>query len=187
MCCRRGLSLYRGRQGSSSLSSPPRLTPTRVHADEACSATLAGWLLSWCGGRVFTKICMPPCRCLLSWPGSCTSPRRCLPCWRVDCCVGTAVEPWQVGAWLRPRRCPRQGSCQGLAGVAGKGLAGGLVSVPGKDLAGVSVFWFSSSLVRCWSLQRSACHHASTSRALVPVLELLGSRVAAPLVLGKLP
>ena len=79
----------------------------------------------------------------------------------------------------------------GPADVSGKGLARGLVSVPGKDLAGVCVFWFSSSIVCPWSLQRSACHHAGASRALVPMLsmvsELLGSRVAALLVLGKLP
>ena len=118
--------LYRGRQGSSSQLSSPRLASTRVRTDEACSATLAGWLLSWCGGRVFTKICMPPPRCLLSWPGGrtsprrcslswpgCrTSPRRCSPSWWAGSCVGTAVEPWRVWPGCGP------------ADVFGKSLAG---------------------------------------------------------------
>ena len=102
-------------------------------------------------------------------------------------------------AWLRPRGCFRQESCRG----PGKGLAVASWSSPARVLPGVSwvslarilpriiVFWLSSSLVCFWSPQRSACHHGGASRASVPkwlmVLELLGSRVAALLVLGKLP
>ena len=36
--------VYRRRHGSSSRPSPPRLALMGVQADEACSATLAGWL-----------------------------------------------------------------------------------------------------------------------------------------------
>ena len=63
-------------------------------------------------------------------------------------------------------------------------------------LKGVSLVVVLSSgshlgLIGSVSSQRSACHHAGASRALVPMLsmvsELLGSRVAALLVLGKLP
>ena len=120
--------LYRGRQGSSSQLSPPRLASTRVRTDEPCSATLAGWLLSWCGGRVFTKICMPPRRCLLSWPGGRTLPRRCLPNWLgwqlygngdgVLADVGLAVAPQVSSARVLPghRGRPRQGSCRGSRG-----------------------------------------------------------------------
>ena len=104
--------------------------------------------------------------------------------------------------------------CRGLANIPGKGLAGALraasarvlpgpLGIFGRSLAGAS--WASSA----WSLavvlssgsylglagplssQRSACHHGGASRALVPVClmawELLDSRVAAPLVLGKFP
>ena len=49
--------------------------------------------------------------------------------------MGTAVESWQTWVWLWPRRCPRQGSCRGIAVVPGKDLAGGLVDFLGKDLA----------------------------------------------------
>ena len=46
------------------------------------------------------------------------------------------MESWLVWAWLRPRGCLRQGSCRGVVGVPGKGLAGGgLVGILGKDLA----------------------------------------------------
>ena len=81
MCRLCVLLLYRGRQRSSSRPSPPRLALTRVQADEAYAVPcrLAGWLLSWCGGRIFMKICMPPRRCLLSQSGSRVLPRRYLP------------------------------------------------------------------------------------------------------------
>ena len=84
-------------------------------------------------------------------------------------------------ARILPGPCgrPRQGSCRGLVGVLGRGLAGALSSGSYLGLAGL------------WSSQRSACHHARASRALVPMLsmvsELSGSRVAVLLVLGNLP
>ena len=142
---------------------------------------------------------MPPHRWLLSWPRGRMSPRRCSPSWWAGSCMGTTVESWQTWAWLRPRGCLRQESCRG----PGKGLAVVSWSSPARVLPGVSwvslarissrivVFWLSSSLVFFWSLQGSACHHGGASRASVPkwlmVLELLGSRVAALLVLRKLP
>ena len=99
MCCRRALLLYWGRQRRLSCPSPTRLASTCVQADEACSATLAGWLLSWCGGRVFTKIHMPPRRCLASWPRSCTLPRRRWPSWWADCRVGMGTGQRNVGGY----------------------------------------------------------------------------------------
>ena len=159
MRCRRALLLYRGQQGSSSRLSPPRLAPTRVHADEACSAMLAGWLLSWCSDRVFTKICMPPRRCLPGWPRSCMLPRRCVPSWLAGCCVGTAMGQRNLG------KC---GPGCGPADVPGKGLAGVLWASPARVLPGAFVFWFSSSVAGLQSSQRSACHHTGAFRALVP-------------------
>ena len=75
------LLLYRGRQRCLFRPSLLRLASTRVQANEACSDMLAGLLLSWCGGRVFSKICMPPRKCLPGWPGSFMLPRRCVPSW----------------------------------------------------------------------------------------------------------
>ena len=61
--------------------------------------------------------------------------------------VLTAVleQWWILGRWgpaaapqMSPARVlpgPRQGSCRGVVGVLGKGLAGGLVGILGKDLA----------------------------------------------------
>ena len=95
-----------------------------------------------------------------------------------------------------PRSCvySKQESCRGLVSALSKRLAGasgvsfgkepcwGLVGILGKEPRGCLVFWSSSGLV---------CHHAGTSRALVPtlsmVLELSGSRVDAMLALGELP
>ena len=77
---------------------------------------------------------MPPRRCLLSWPGGRTSPHRCSPSWWAGSCVGTAVEPWQVGAWLWPRGCLRQGPCRG----PGKGLAAASWASPARVLPGGS-------------------------------------------------
>ena len=85
------------------------------------------------------KICMPPRRCLLIWPGSCMLPRRCLPSWLgrqlhanggedlVD--AGLAVAPLMSLARALPGA--RQGSCRGIAVVPGKALAGGLVDFLG--------------------------------------------------------
>ena len=143
MRCPHALLLYRGRQPSSSRPSPPRLASTRVQADEACSAMLAGWLLCWCGDRVFTKICMPSRRCLLSRSRGHTSPRRCSPSWLswqlhgngggVLAYVGMAAAPLTSSARVLPGS--RQGSCRDIAVVPGKDLAGGLVDFLGKDLA----------------------------------------------------
>ena len=91
MRCLRALLLYQGRQQSSSCPSLPRLASTRIQAGEACSTMLAGCLLRWCGGRVFTKICMPPHRCLASWPRSCMLPRMRSPSWRAGHHIGTDV------------------------------------------------------------------------------------------------
>ena len=127
--------LYWGRQRGPSRQSPLRLAPTRVRANEACSATYASRLLRWCGGRVFTKIWMPPRRCLLSWPGGRTSPRKCLPSWLgwqlygngggVLASAGLAATPLMSSAR----------SCHGIAVVPDKDLAGGLVDFLGEDLA----------------------------------------------------
>ena len=113
-----------------------------------CSAMLAGWLLCWCGGRVFTKICMPPCRCLLSWSGGRTSPRRCSPSWLgwqlhgngggVLANVGLATAPLISSTRVLPGA--QQGSCRGIAVVPGKDLAGGLVDCLGEDLARIVGF-----------------------------------------------
>ena len=135
----RVLLLYRGRQRSSSRPSLPRLASTRVQANEACIAMLTGWLLSRCGDRVFTKICMPPRKCLASWPRSCMLPCRRLPSWRADPCVGTAAGRQSLG------RC---GPNRGPADVPGKGLAGVSWASPARILPGVFVFWFSSRFCR---------------------------------------
>ena len=178
--------LYCGRQGSSSQLSPPRLASTRVRTNEAGSATPAGWLLSWCGGRVFTKICMPPRRCLLSWPRGRTSPRRCSPSWWAGSCMGTTAESWQMWAWLRPRRCLRQESCRG----PGKGLAVASWSSPARTLSGVlwicsaripprvAVFW-SSSDPMCYDPDKDL--HATTKVPPEPWLQCSCWRRLEPL------
>ena len=100
-------------------------------------------------------------------------------------------------------RISRQGSCWGLVSALGESLAGALRVSSARSLAGAS--WASSArsltvvlpsgshlgFVGLLSTQRSACHHAGASRALVPTLsmvsELSGSRVTAMLALGELP
>ena len=142
----------------------------------------AGRLLCWCGERVFTKICMPPCRCLTSWPRSCMFPSRRLPSWRAGCRVGTAAGQRNLG------RC---GHGLGPADAPGKGHTGVSRPFPARILWGVFVFWFLCRLAGLWSSQRSACHHVGALRALVLMLsmvsELSGSRVAVLLVLDKSP
>ena len=74
----------------------------------------------------------------------------------------------------------------------GKGLAGGSRGYPRQGSRRGSPSSNSHLNLECsWSSQRSACHHGGASRALVPMWvmasELLGSRVAALLALGKLP
>ena len=76
-------------------------------------------------------------------------------------------------------------------GIFGRSLARASWASSARSL---TVVLFSGSylgLAGPLSSQRSACHHGGASRALVPmwlmVSELSGSRVAAPLVLGKLP
>ncbi len=115
---------------------PPSLASTRVQADEACSATLAGWLLRWCGGRVFTKICMPPCRCLTGWPRGCLLPRRCLPSWlgwQLHANSGGVLAGAVLAVALLT---PSARVLPWRAGVPDKDLAGGLVGFFGKDLDG---------------------------------------------------
>ena len=89
------------------------------------------------------KICVPPRRCLLGWPGGRASPCRCLPSWLgwqlygngggvlVD--VDLAVTPQASSARVLPG--PRRGSCHGVAVFPGKDLAEGLVDFLGKHLA----------------------------------------------------
>ena len=112
---------------------------------------LAGWSLCWCGDRVFTKICMPPRRCLTSWPRSCMLPRRRLPSWRAG---------WRDGTAAGQRNFGRCAPGRGPADAPGNGLAGVSRSSPARILPGVFVFWFLSRLAGLWSSQRSACHHA---------------------------
>ena len=70
----------------------------------------AGWLLRWCSGRVFTKICMPPRRCLTSWIRNHVLPRGYL-----LYLVGWPLS-WGGDGAAR--------SCRGLAYIPSKGLAG---------------------------------------------------------------
>ena len=92
---------------------------------------------------MFTKICMPPHRRLLSWPGSCIFPRRCLPSWlgwqlHVNgggslVGVGLAVALLASLVMALPGG-PARGLPRRVV-VPGKDLAGGLVAFLGKDLA----------------------------------------------------
>ena len=109
-----------------------------------------GRQLRWRRGRVFTKICMPPRRCLASWPRNHVSPRGCLP--------GPAGRPPSWGGKGLPQTCfcSWQGSCRGLReyptarglpglrGVFGKDPCRGLVGVLGKEPCDRHVFWFLS-------------------------------------------
>ena len=88
------------------------------------------------------KICMPPRRCVLSWPGSCMLPRRCLPIWlgwqlHVNdggdlVGVGLAVAPLMLLARAWPGGPARV--LPWRTGIPGKDLAGGLVGFFSKDL-----------------------------------------------------
>ena len=89
------------------------------------------------------KICMPPCRRLMSWPGSCMLPRRCPPSWlgwqlyvNSD---GDLVGAGLAVAALTPLARALPGGLARVlpwhAAVPGKDLAGGLVAPLGKDLA----------------------------------------------------
>ena len=78
------------------------------------------------------------------------------PAGRVAGCMGTAVESWQMRAWLRPRQCPRQGFCRGPY----KGLAVASWSSPARILPGV--LWISSArilprIVVFWSSSNLVC------------------------------
>ena len=85
--------------------------------------------LRWRGGGAFTKICMPPRRCLPSWLG-----------WQLHVNGGgDLVGAGLVAALLSPlARVLSGGPARVLPRctvVPGKDLAGGLVAFLGKDLA----------------------------------------------------
>ena len=141
-------SLYRGRERGPSRLSPLLLASTRALASDACGAMWAGRQLRWRGGGASTKICMPPRRCMLSWPGSCMLPRRCLPSWlgwqlRVNDggeLVGAGLAVALLSPLARvlsagPTRVFLGGPARVLpwrAGIPGKDLAGGLVGFFGR-------------------------------------------------------
>ena len=98
----------------------------------------------WRSGRAFTKSCMPPRRCLLSWSGGRTLPRRCVPswlCWQRRWSLGgcgpgsgpadvlgkgLAGAPARVLPWHCGR--PRQGSCRRSRGFPWQGSCRGSLS-----------------------------------------------------------
>ena len=158
------------------------------------------------------KICTPPRRRVLSWPGSCMLPRRCLPSWlgwQLHANDGGSLGWYGSGSGLAdalgkvspgarqgslPWRClhPWQGSCWGPCCHPRQGSCRGACGLPrlgsrrGSPSSGPDLI-LSVSL----SSQRSACHHGGASRALVPtwlmVLETVGSRVAHSAGVGEPP
>ena len=129
------------------------------------------------------KICMPPRRRLLSWPGSCMLPRRCRPSW-----FGLAAackRRWRLG-WGGPGGGPAGVLDEGLVGWPGKGLAVACCRPrqgPCRGSGGLprqgSCRESSSSdphLILNMSSQRSACHHRGASRALAPRDDCVGDR-----------
>ena len=89
------------------------------------------------------KICMPPRRRLMSWPGSCMSPRKCPPSWlgwelHVNGGGSLAGVGLAVALLASLVRALLGGPARVLpwrAIVPGKDLAGGLVAFLDKDLA----------------------------------------------------
>ena len=88
-------------------------------------------MAQWC---VFTKICMPPRRCLPSWLG------RQLHANGGGGLVGVGLMVALRVFSARALPGPRQGSCRGVVVVLGKGLAGGLVGFLARILPRFVVF-----------------------------------------------
>ena len=136
-------SLYRGRERGPSRPLPLLLASTRALASDACGAMKVGRQLRWCDDGAFTKICMPPRRHLMSWPGSCMLPRRCLPSWlgwQLHANGGgdladAGLELALLASLVRALPGGPTRALSWRAIVPSKDLAGGLVALPGKDLA----------------------------------------------------
>ena len=124
-------------------------------------------MLCWCDGRASTKICMPPCRRLLSWHAS--------------RCTGVVVR-WQILARRKLGRGPAIVPIKACRGPRGRPRRG---SCRGSSSSGP--MWTCRPLIFMKVCMLPCMHSQILALTLSMVSELSASRAMALLVMHRLP